>query len=263
MARGIRKHNAAVSAIMLKAEKDIWSAWEAAQVFEHKVLRGSARENPLGKFLSARLPGAYGICSGEAVDCFDHHSTQLDLIVYDQTKNCPLVQEPSLMPAESLLAVIEVKTKLTKEELRNCFRAAKSLRRLRPYKQGRFVTARQEGAQHEYRCLYTIFAYTSDLTEQDWLTKEWSRIKDVALEMNTPIDFIDRLVVLDRGVIAPGSGTGKQVLEGKAGILQEWFLHLTNILNRENILSRDGNGREPVDWQNYSLQHSKGWKSLS
>jgi hypothetical protein len=262
MIRGVRKKSKALSAIMIKAEKDLWSAWESAKVFSHNVLRGTARENPLGKFLAARLPGAYGICSGEAVDCFDNHTTQLDLIVYDRIRNCPLAEDPFLMPAESLLAVIEVKSTLSIEELRKSFAAAKSIRRLRPYKKGHFVPSRNEDAKHEYRCLYTVFAYSSDLVPSTWLPNEWSRIQSVAREMRLDLDLIDRIVVLDRGVITPGSGAGKQVPEGQAGILHEWFLHLTNFLNRENVLSRDGKGRDPVDWQLYAERRSSGWKKL-
>jgi hypothetical protein len=262
MIRGVRKKSKAVSAVMTKAEKDLWSAWESAKVFSHNGLRGTARENPLGKFLAARLPGAYGICGGEAVDCFDHHTTQLDLIVYDRIRNCPLVEDPFLMPAESLLAVIEVKSTLNIEELRKSFAAAKSIRRLRPYKKGYFVPSRNEDAKHEYRCLYSVFAYSSDLVSSTWLPNEWSRIQSVAKEMQLDLDLIDRIVVLDRGVITPGSGSGKQVPEGQAGILHEWFLHLTNFLNRENVLSREGKGRDPVDWQLYAERRSKDWKKL-
>src|ERR1039458_5963831 len=261
MPRGIRKDNKAVSEILKKAEKDLWSAWEAAKVFNHNVLRGTARENPLGQFLAARLPGSYGICSGEAIDCFDKHSTSLDLIVYDKMRNCPLAEEPFLMPAEALLAVVEVKSKLTRDELRVCFKAAKALRRLRPYKKGRFVPARQGGSpalDNEYRCLYTVFAYTSDVGPEEWLTKEWARIKEVADECRDDLNLIERVVVLDRGIIAPGEGSGKTTPEMGPGILHEWFLHLVNFLNRENNGRKSENkqGREAIDWQAYAARHS-------
>jgi hypothetical protein len=251
-------NNDAVSKVLKTAEKNIWAAWEKAQVFEHTVLRGNARETPLGQFLSKRLPSGYGICSGEAVDHRDKHSTSLDLIVYDQSRISPLAEDPYLMPAESLLAVIEVKSRLTKAELRTCFDAAKSIRRLRPYK-GRFVAARQGGAhlsEGEYRCLYTIFAYSSDLTETDWLSKEAARIRAVAKEKECAVDVIDRVVVLDKGLIAPADNAGKLSPNSGPSVFHEWFLHLMNYLNRELRY------RPPMDWQAYASRRAIGWQSI-
>jgi hypothetical protein len=251
-------NSVAVSKVLKAAEKSIWTAWESAQVFEHKVLRGNARETPLGQFLASRLPSGYGVCSGEAVDHRDRHSTALDLIIFDQSRNGPLAEDPNLMPAESLLAVIEVKSKLTKDELRKCFDAAKSIRRLRPFK-GTFVGARQGGApilEGQYRCLYTVFASTSDLTTDDWLYKEAKRIREVAEEKDCHVDMIDRLVVLDKGLISPADNAGKLTPDLGPSVFHEWFLHLMNYLTRELRY------RPPMDWQAYASRRSDGWQTL-
>jgi hypothetical protein len=55
------KNSVAVSKVLKAAEKSIWAAWEAGQIFEHTVLRGNARETPLGQFLARRLPSRYGV----------------------------------------------------------------------------------------------------------------------------------------------------------------------------------------------------------
>lgn len=260
MKRGSSKNSVVVSKILKAAETNLWAAWEAAQIFEHRVLRGNARESPLGQFLTKRLPLGYGVCSGEAVDHRDRHSTALDLIIYDQIRNAPLAEDPFLMPAESLLAVIEVKTKLTRGELVKCFDAAKSIRALRPYR-GKFVAARQDGApavDGEYRCLYTVFAYSSDLSEDDWLYREANRLREVAAEKNCAIDLIDRIVVLDRGLVSPPRNAGKLALGAGPGVFHEWFLHLMNYLTRE----LEERHRPPMDWQAYATRRSAGWGPL-
>jgi hypothetical protein len=254
------KNSAVVSTILKAAEANLWAAWEAAQVFDHRVLRGNARESPLGQFLAKRLPLAYGVCSGEAVDHTDSHSTALDIIIYDQIRNGPLAEDPFLMPAESLLAVIEVKTKLTREELRKCFEAARSIRRLKPYK-GKFVGARTEGAhavEGEYRCLYTIFAYTSDLTEEDWLRKEASRVREIAKEKSYTADLIDRIVVLDKGLLSPPRNAGMRAPNSGPSVFHEWFFHLMNYLTRE----LEERHRPPMDWQAYASRKRVGWESI-
>jgi hypothetical protein len=249
------KNNAAVSKVLQTAEKNIWAAWEAAQLFQHTVLRGTARETPLGQFLGNRPPPlAYGVCSGEAVDHRDRHSTALDLIIYDQSRISPLAEDAYLMPAESRLAVIEVKSTLTKGELRKCFDAAKSIRKLRPYK-GKFVAARQGGApirEGEYRCLYTVFAYSSDLTAAAWLSKEAARIRAVAKEKECAVDVVDRIVVLDKGLIAPDDNAGKLTPDSRPSVFHEWFLHLMNYLNRELRY------KPPMDWQAYASRRAAG-----
>lgn len=258
MRRSGFKDSLAVSTVLNTAEKGLWASWESAQVFKHTVLRGTARENPLGQFLAKRLPSTYGVCSGEVVDYKDSHSTALDLIIYDQACSAPLAEDPYLMPAESVLAAIEVKTKLSKEELKKCFIAANSIRKLRPFKR-KFVGAREGGAavaENEYRCMYTVFAYSSDLSEDNWLQKEANRIRSVAKEMNFDAGLIDRVVVLDRGLISLSSNAGKLALGAGPSILHEWFLHLMNYLTREVQY------REPMDWQAYSSRRGRGWKPI-
>jgi hypothetical protein len=260
MPRAGGRNSLAVSKILKAAEKSLWASWESAQIFQHRVLRGNARETPLAHFLEQQLPSTYGICSGEAVDYKDSHTTALDLIIYDKNRNSPLAEDPFLMPAESLLAAIEVKSKLTRDELRKCYRAAKSVRSLRPFK-GRFINAREGGAPvsgGEYRCMYTIFAYSSDLIPENWLDSEANRLIEVAKEEKSEVGFIDRVVVLDRGLIAPPQRTGKLLLDSGPSVFHEWFFHLMNYLTRE-IERR----RSSMDWQLYSSRLSPGWKHFS
>lgn len=184
----------------------------------------------------------------------------MDLIIYDQIRNGPLADDPFLMPAESLLAVVEVKTKLTKGELGKCFDAAKSIRALRPFR-GKFVGARRDGApaaDGEFRCLYTVFAYSSDLSDDDWLYRAAKRLREVAAERNCGVDLIDRIVVLDRGLISPPRNAGKLALGEGPGIFHEWFLHLMNYLTRE----LEERHRPPMDWQAYATRRNTGWGPL-
>jgi len=121
------------------------------------------------------------------------------------------------------------------------------------------VGAREGGAavaEDEYRCLYTVFAYSSDLSEENWLQKEANRIRDAAKEKSLHASLIDRVVVLDRGLISPASNAGKLALGAGPSTFHEWFLHLMNYLTREL------QNREPMDWQAYSSRRGRGWKHV-
>jgi hypothetical protein len=165
-----------------------------------------------------------------------------------------------LIPCEALYVVIEVKTTLTKEELRKSCIAAAKVRGLRPFKK-RFSPAQSgkgPGNRNFFRCMYVVFAYTTDLSSDDWLTKEFSRIREVASQSKIPIDCIDRVVVLKHGMINPGNRVGKAVDDSQddEGIFLEFYLNIVNFLYREC------RRRPPVDWQVYSARTVSGWAKL-
>ncbi len=86
---------------------------------KHMGERGSEREAVVKSFLGAYLPTRYGIASGEIVDKKGATSHQCDLIIYDHY-NCPLLlagRDIRIFPAESVFAVIEVKSVLSANEI--------------------------------------------------------------------------------------------------------------------------------------------------
>ena len=105
--------------------------------------------------------------------------------------------------------------------------------------------------------MYTAFAYASDLSAEGWLDSEANRLLEVAKEERAELGFIDRVVVLDRGLIAPPQSTGKLLLDSGPSVFHEWFFHLMNFLTRE-IEHRHSS----MDWQLYSSRLSSGWKRL-
>lgn len=86
---------------------------------KHPLLTGELRESFLTNLLNHFIPERYGIGSGVIINPFGNQSKQWDIIIYDKDILPPFVFEMSrgLFPAETVLAVIEVKSKLTKAEL--------------------------------------------------------------------------------------------------------------------------------------------------
>lgn len=260
MPRGGHTINPTIEAVLTHAETDLWTAWERATNFQQSVIRGDEREEAVRKFLRSRLPKDFEVVKGEVIDYRNTRSTQLDVIIYDSARNCPILAENghTLLPSEAILAIIEVKSILNQKELKNCFAAAAQIRKLRPFKET-FVGPRQDGApasDNNYRCFYSIFAYESNLGEADWLSKEWGRVQLAASEERCDVSVMDRILVLNRGMINTTSKSGKVCGDNSAAMLHEWFLNLTNFLTREN------ERRPAVDWQVYSTRSSKGWMQL-
>jgi hypothetical protein len=101
----------------------------------HSGIKGTKREDAFRDFIAERLPKRYGVASGEVVDQFNTAGPQLDVLIYDQTRNFSFSDgQIHVLPAEALLASIEIKSKLDSNEIRRSCEAARRLRALRPFK---------------------------------------------------------------------------------------------------------------------------------
>lgn len=247
--------------VLEAARKQLLLDFDKANGFAHSGIKGEERAEALGAFLRSRLPPTFGVSTGEVIDRRDRRTGQLDLIIYDQTVTRAVFagHKNELYPCEAVYAVVEVKSLFTRAEAVTCFRAAKKIRSLRPFGE-RFVNARDSGMSADdsaHRCMYVVFAYGSNVSELDWLQNEYSRLAEVAAEENVPLSIIDRLLVLDRGIINPVRNQGKVGSSDPGALFAEFFLHLTNFVEREQR-------RRPVlSWQSYSFPTSQGWIKLS
>jgi hypothetical protein len=238
----------------------LWLGFQRTTAKQHSGNRGLSREKALSAFLSAQLPKRFEVTTGEAIDAGERRSGQLDLVIYDRNLTAPLLSDDSgdLLPAESLLAVIEVKSTLTNDELKTCAHAAKALSLLRPYGK-EFVEPRKDGEPADdgrHRCQYSIVAFKSNLGTTDWAAKEWERLTRAVSEVDVSASRIDRVLVLDQGMLVPPSCTARTQADGK-GMLRDWFLHLSNFLVREAAR------RHNFDFEKYGRQRANpGWTKL-
>lgn len=233
---------------------------QKAQSFQHRGIIGDERAASLADFVRSRIPEIFAVAKGEVIDCFDHRTGQIDFLIYDRLAAQPISQqrENVLIPCEALYAVIEVKSIFTREAAQQCLRAAAKLRQLQPFKE-KFVDARTHGAatkKGEHRVMYVIFAYTTDLSESNWMSKEYRRLLEVAKLEGLDASAIDRLFIADRGILNPIRSQGKVMEQNAEYLFVEFFLHLIDFIGRER-------GRRPeISWRDYALPKSKGWKTI-
>lgn len=241
------------------AELDLWNEFERARLFNQQGDVGTARESAVGRFLIDQLPGRYRVAAGEVVDRNGNSTGQTDLMIYDGTLTRPLYVRDSsvLLPAEALLAAVEVKTTLTAQEVDKCTKSAQLIHGLRPWGEP-WIPPRQEGedaADRQPRVLFSIFAYQSDLTAEEWAVKELRRLRERAADRSCPVEHIDRLVVLDKGMLLPARGA--VATPSELGVLRLWFFSLINFLARE--VER----RRPFPWDRYSPRKNKEWTQIA
>lgn len=268
MRRAAKRQNPSVGSVLEEAEANLLSAFRKSSRTTHRGLKGDSRARNVADFLQKRLPSGYGImCKAEIVDYLDNRSKETDIVIIDKIRNAVLSDDPLWLPAESLLAYIEVKSILTRDELSNSYSAAKRMNSLKPFKRsftlatnvsiasGGKLPSSSDSAVPPLRCFRTVFAYDTNLAKTDWLVNEWSRVVSVTNELQCTPALIDRILVLDRGMINPPSSSGTDEFE-VSSVFQQWFTNLVNFLAREN-------GRRPsVDLETYSKTQLPGWKSL-
>lgn len=169
----------------------------------HTGMIGSSAEEIVAQFLNQRLPASVRAVAGKAVDSTGSRSDQLDVIIYD-TSRTPLLftsanHSQNLVPVEGVHAVVEVKTKLTPEEVRRSAKNCASIKRL-----DRTAFYLNQTAPPIY---YSVFSFESDGLYSSLLNDEI----DPSREFN---ERIDSLVALDRGLslnaaVSASAGTGE------------------------------------------------------
>jgi len=223
--------------------------------FQHALSKGEGREIPIQHFFRDHLPEAFGVEKGEAVDIRGRRGPQLDVMIFNKARNFAFYNGSlKILPAEALLVSIEVKSTLTKSELESSLAAAKRLNELRPF--GQHLSSRRtdgKPADDKARFFHCIFAYDSDLGSEGWLEKEYLRLVSVAGAEQT---FIDRIYVLNRGLINTIGQTGVTEQPSQGTALMQFYMHILNFLAREN------DRRESVPYLEYAGRMTEGWKSL-
>jgi hypothetical protein len=257
--RAARRQSEALGSVLEEAEQNLLSAFAKSQKTKHRGLKGNARARSVAEFLTERLPAVYGVATGaEVVDYADRRSGEIDLVIFDRQRNAVLSADPLWIAAETLLAYIEVKTTLTGDELEKSFIGAKRIDALRPFKQPFTLAGKTDASVTEndqLRCFRTVFAFGTNLTDRDWIDEEWSRVKTAAAAAGVPLASIDRILVLNRGMLNLPSQTGTDKFEASS-VFQQWVINLVNFLVREN-------GRRPSwDWQLYTKKGIPGWRAL-
>lgn len=97
----------------------LMSRFKLAKAYGHKGGKGEIREAVLTEWLREFLPDTVCVSKGEIVDSELRRSSEFDLVLYLMSPTPRLFssQEKRVIPAETVLAIIEVKSNLRKEDI--------------------------------------------------------------------------------------------------------------------------------------------------
>lgn len=190
--------------------------------FSHTGVVGTSVEEIVSKILNSRLPGSARAVAGQVIDHAGVRSRQMDVVIYDASRTPMLfassVGTQNLVPAEGVIAVVEVKTKLTPGELRKSAENCKSVKRLNRSALATHQILKEFNLYGQRWIVppifYSVFAFESDGLYAEALNDEIDQ--GIRLE-----DRIDSLVCLDRGVCL--NGTATVVGSGSEALVQTYF----------------------------------------
>jgi hypothetical protein len=228
------------------AQAQILVDYEKSKNIKHPRDLGNAREAILGKFLaeSGFIPKRYSISntSVRVAATSGFISKEIDVLLFDG-QNAPVLMKREnvyeVYAIEACYGVIQVKSKLTKNELTKAFDNVASFKRLK--KVGVQSTSHERG-------FGIIFAYDTDL---EWM-EIVANIKELA--SNTPRVLLPNLIiVLNKGVFLFREGSSGKFLNSEIEIIQEleifgspdrqsqclfsFYVYLTSLLEDCQILT--------------------------
>ena len=100
-------------------------------LLNHCVNLGTARENLITNFLKKNLPESIGYHSGELFDCQGARSGQIDIVLHPITSpKINLHDTINMFPAETVLAAIEVKSNLKKDDIEKALESSRKVKAL-------------------------------------------------------------------------------------------------------------------------------------
>ena len=212
---------------------------ETTRRITHSGEKGNARENLLVDYLRAYIPDKYAFAKGIIIDSFDSQSKQVDIIIHDRLATPYLLDMDStkIIPIESVYGVIEVKSKLTKEELQKSVENIKSVRSL----------SKRTSTGLSFPTAGFVFAYDSD-SSMETIYRNFIEIsKDV--DKNKLINCI---CVLNKGLIVPVEKAGLSTItlfpnentiyaihKSDSNALLHFYLLLFQILNSLTVFPPD------------------------
>lgn len=157
---------------------------------DHTGTKGRMREALISRILTSLVPPTWSVetgivCSSDG-DALNTQSGQEDIIIYDRSILPPIFEEAEqrIIPIESVLAIVEVKSQVAAEDIEQAISHSLALKNLNNTWGTNGLKGFKKGFEYP---TYNIFGLSSTLTGKD--KTEWERIieKHSSLSVNKPV----------------------------------------------------------------------------
>jgi hypothetical protein len=200
--------------IFAQAARKLRQDFEELSVTPHSGLKGNQAEKLVKVFLKGHLPKRFDVGSGFIIDRFDNVSKQTDVVIYDAL-NCPVYRasdEAAIFPNENVAVVVEVKSRLDKEQLVSAFENILTTKQLAKtvVEATRFTTSQTLGC---------LFAFESSIS-LDKIAEHYTEL----IKKHSIGHHIDIIHVLDKGIVS---------VWAKAKAFNRWGRYLHEGINKQ------------------------------
>lgn len=219
----------------------------------HKPSIGFVGEYILRNSLKVLMPHSYGICQG-FVTYNGELSRQCDIIIYTKGKDSihKSYGELKIVNAESVVAVIEVKSSLSKKNFHTTLKAFELLEQFGVTNSSLFVyekltcrSLKKWLFEYKYPSTNADKTIVADTYLYDWPDKEWLPNSIVALESDKYFK-LNHLSAYDGDWIGYSALNIKDYSNAQISCLQEFFSNIMMAINGEVI---------PIDIEKYSIDN--------
>jgi hypothetical protein len=157
--------NTVYRALMLARAGAAVGAAEAVRNIKHPSLKGQLREIVIRDLFCPLLPSDVGVGTGEIISADNRHSKEQDIVIFDKRILPPMVFESAMgvFPIESVLYAIEVKSKMTANDIRTSDKSATELIRFM-YQSGDYDESGKSTEHTVDKVASCVFAFETDLT---------------------------------------------------------------------------------------------------
>ena len=216
---------------------------KAARSFHHGLNRGLIREAFVREFLTENLSGFWGVGTGEIFhgEASDQESrNQIDVVIHNKRyPKLPLSAGIDLFLIETVSNTIEVKSRLTKNDLKNAAAVAKRIKNLANFAPQSFNPTGMVDSPRPYSFIFAYDGPAKIETVLKWMI-EVSSEDDYGLDdlmKAKPEDraffnhlFLDGVFVLGKGFVLIDSlpfqsHVGRAIQEGLAVPSEEIWIH--------------------------------------
>jgi hypothetical protein len=150
--------------ILIRAQAAMGGA-RAATLIDHPGLQGQLCEIVTRDLLRPLLPEYIGVGTGKVISAYDQKSLQQDIVIFDKSILPPFLFDGAtgVFPIESVLFTIEIKAKLTSQQLKRAIDNAVQLSSL-DILSGIYNEAGEYKSSLLFRPISAILAFESDLS---------------------------------------------------------------------------------------------------
>lgn len=173
---------------------------------EHNLEDGKYREFLVKRILSKIVPSKYEITNGFVIDSDNNKSDEMDIIIYDKSYVPPFFDETyTVVPIEAVIAVIQVKTTLTWDQLTSSIKNLNSIDKLNAKIGGKIISANGGLIMEEKRYVAPykiIVSYKSDIAkEHDFSDEMENKQLDMVYIVDGDYDLYIKNRIVPDGVV--------------------------------------------------------------